>query len=100
MVQKDDIFLRVAYVNFLEDYKLRLEFNDGVVKDVDLAEELIGEVFEPLMDVKLFKKVYVNEDTGTIEWPNGADFAPEFLYETGVELDKLDRAKVSSPVND
>jgi hypothetical protein len=72
----------------LKDYQLRLAFNDGKVKDLDLKNELYGEVFEPLKSIEFFKKVYVNLDTGTIEWPNGADFAPEFLYETGMEVRK------------
>ncbi|MCK8604178.1 DUF2442 domain-containing protein [Desulfoferrobacter suflitae] len=80
------MFLHVTRVLYLKDYKLRLEFNDGKIKELDLKDELYGEVFEPLIDTELFKKVYVNPDTGTIEWPNGADFAPEFLYETGQEI--------------
>lgn len=47
---------------------------------VDLAEELDGPVFEPLKDPNYFARFQVNPDTGTIEWPNRADFAPEFLY--------------------
>jgi len=80
------MFLHVIHVVYLKEYQLRLEFNDGKVKDIDLRNELYGEIFEPLKDVDLFKEVYVNPDTGTIEWPNGADFAPEFLYETGREV--------------
>ncbi len=82
------MFLHVIQVVYLKDYKLRLEFDDGKVKDLDLKDELYGEIFEPLKDTELFKKVYVNPETGTIEWPNGADFAPEFLYETGQEVRK------------
>jgi hypothetical protein len=72
----------------LKDYQLRLEFNDGKVKVVDLKNELYGEIFEPLKDLDFFKKVTLNPDIGTIEWPNGADFAPEFLYEAGQEVRK------------
>jgi hypothetical protein len=43
-------------------------------------------VFEPLRDVQFFSKVRLNQDTGTIEWPNGADFAPEFLSEIGTTV--------------
>ena len=82
------MFLHVTHVLYLKDYQLRLEFNDGKVKDLDLKDELYGEIFKPLKDIGLFKKVYVNPDTGTIEWPNGADLAPEFLYERGNEIRK------------
>lgn len=77
------MFLHVTKVTYLKDYQLRLVFNDGKVKNLDLKTELYGEVFEPLHAIELFRQVYVNPDTGTIEWPNGADFAPEFLYEAG-----------------
>ena len=79
------MFLHVTGVNYLKGYKLRVEFSNGIVKKVDLSGELYGEVFEPLKDTDLFKQVAVNEETNTIEWPNGADFAPEFLFELGKE---------------
>ncbi len=83
------MFLHVIHVTYLGDYRLRLVFNDGVVKDVDLKAELYGEVFEPLQDLERFQEVTINTDTNTIEWPNGADFAPEFLYESGKTVEKV-----------
>lgn len=80
------MFLHVDDVTYLGDYKLRVTFNSGVIKDVDLADELDGEVFEPLRDLRLFRRVTVNADIGTVAWPNGADFAPEFLFEIGEEV--------------
>ncbi len=80
------MFLHVKSVVYLHDYLLRLEFNNGAIKDVDLRDELFGEVFEPLRDLAMFRRVRVNPDTETIEWPNGADLAPEFLYEIGVTV--------------
>lgn len=77
------MFLHVDQVDALEGYTLRLQFNDGTTKEVDLAGELHGEVFEPMKDTSFFRCVAVNPETGTIEWPNGADFAPEFLHEIG-----------------
>ncbi len=83
------MFLHVTDVTYLKDYKLRLAFNNGVIKDVDLSTELYGEIFEPLKDIERFKQVTVNPDTNTIEWRNGSDFAPEFLYEIGKAVRKI-----------
>ncbi len=82
------MFLHVDKVSYLKSYCLRLTFNNGAVKDVDLKKELYGEIFEPLKDVAFFKEVRVNPETKTIEWPNGADFAPEFLDEIGIDVRK------------
>lgn len=83
------MFLHVTNVFYLDGNNLRLEFNNGMIKDVNLENELYGEVFAPLKDIALFKTVAVNPDTNTIEWPNGADFAPEFLFELGQEIRKV-----------
>jgi hypothetical protein len=84
------MLLRVEEVTHLEEYKLRLKFNNGFIKDVDLEEELFGEMFAPLRDLALFSQVEVNPETNTIEWPNGADFAPEFLFEIGDLVETAD----------
>ena len=83
------MFLHVKHVKHLAGYSLRIVFSNGVVKDVDLSGELHGEVFEPLKDPEFFKRVAVNPETETIEWPNGADFAPEFLYDVGQETKQV-----------
>ena len=71
------MFVHVTAVQYMGDYKLKLTFNNGVTGVIELQPELYGEIFEPLQDKSLFQQVY---PTGrTIEWPNGADFAPEFL---------------------
>ena len=67
---------------YVGSYRLRLTFSDGKVGDIDLAPELWGEVFEPLKDLELFKSFKVDQELGTVVWPNGADFAPEFLYQS------------------
>ena len=48
---------------------------------MDLGDELYGEIFEPLKDQTFFALVSVHPEFHTLAWPNGADFAPEFLYE-------------------
>jgi hypothetical protein len=84
-----NMFLHVEQVTWQKGYELRIEFSDGTVKDVDLSAELYGEAFEPLRSLELFRQVKVNEETRTIEWPNGADLAPEFLYEIGREVKQV-----------
>ena len=64
-------------------YKMGIRFNNGETVKVDLENELEGEIFEPLKKPEYLKKAYLNEETGTAPWPNGADFAPEFLLELG-----------------
>ncbi len=77
------MFLHVKTVKYVKDYILQVTFDNGVVKQVDLENELEGEIFEPLKQIDVFRSVTVNPETRTIEWPNGADFAPEFLDEIG-----------------
>jgi hypothetical protein len=67
-------------VQYLSDYRVWVRFADGVEGEVDLGDELWGEIFEPLKKKSEFARVYLHEELGTLVWPNGADFAPEFLY--------------------
>ena len=71
----------VVDAKYLHDYIIRLRFNDGAEGEIDLKDELWGEVFEPLKDVERFKSFRVDPEMQTIVWKNGADLAPEFLYE-------------------
>jgi hypothetical protein len=63
------------------DYIIRFRFNDSTEGDVDLSNELEGEIFGPLKDIRRFKSFKVDPTLGTIVWKNGADLAPEFLYD-------------------
>lgn len=74
--------LKICDVDYIKDYTLRLKFNDGVTKTVDLRPYLDGEVFGELIDKVKFVQYGLTHST--IEWANGADLAPEFLYEIGV----------------
>lgn len=72
--------LRVTTVTTLDPYGLRVEFNDGVVRDVDCAFLLHGTLGEPLRDPDYFRQVRVDEESRTIVWPNGLDPSPELLH--------------------
>lgn len=72
----------VCDVDVLGHYRLRLTFSDGLIGDVDLSY-LGGQegVFAALHDPAYFAQVRVDAEIGTVAWPNGADLAPEVLYE-------------------
>jgi len=71
----------IIEVRPLDGHRLFLRFEDGVEGEVDVAKMIRFEgVFAPLVDRAEFSKVRVNEDTGTVCWPNGADLDPDVLY--------------------
>ena len=70
----------VTEAEHVRDYVIRLKFANGTGGEIDLANELWGEFFEPLKDLEYFK-VFEIAEYGTLAWPNGADITPEFLYE-------------------
>ena len=72
------MIIHVTDVKVVGPFTLKIQFDDGVEKTVNLRAELYGEVFEPLRDPEMFAQARV--DGYTVVWPNGADFAPEFLY--------------------
>jgi hypothetical protein len=72
---------RICSVEPLEGFVLRVGFDDGTTRDVDLADELWGPMFEPLRnDPQLFQQVQVDRELGTVVWPNGADLDPDVLH--------------------
>jgi hypothetical protein len=72
---------RLVEARFVRNFVIWLRFSDGTEGEVDLAGELEGPVFEPLRDPAYFRLGTLNPSLHTITWPNGADLAPEFLYE-------------------
>lgn len=76
-----DQILHVNSARHVRDYLVDIAFDDGTRKTVDLEPLLTGEVFEPLGDKDLFAKLTIDPISKTIVWPNGADLAPEALYD-------------------
>ena len=76
------MLIDVTEVKLLEDYNIWLHFNNGASGKVNIKEIIpFKGVFSPLEDYNYFSRVYVNHDIGTICWENGADIAPDFLYQ-------------------
>ena len=78
---------KVIEINYQQGYIFTIVFDDGTCGNVDFSE-YIGKwpVFEPLRDLNLFRAATI--DGGTISWENGADIAPESLYEKLCQLVK------------
>jgi len=75
------MILHTVEVRPLLGYRLFLRFNNGAAGEVDLADELYGEVFAPLRDPALFATATQHPLMRTVAWANGADLAPEYLFE-------------------
>ena len=74
---------KVKRIKPLPGYRLEVEFEGGGLAVLDLQSKLFGPVFEPLKDAVYFSKASVDE-FGVICWPNGADIAPETVFEEAV----------------
>jgi hypothetical protein len=75
----DNLYLkRVVDVDYIKDFTMKLEFNDGKLKIIDFYPLLKGRLFEPLKERDNFIRFGLTDYT--LEWYNGAEFSPEFLY--------------------
>ncbi len=72
---------RVREASYVGDFVIKIRFTDDVEGDINLEEDLEGEIFEPLKDASYFRQFIVHPELHTLTWPNGADFAPEYLYQ-------------------
>jgi hypothetical protein len=73
--------VRVKSVELLDGYRVRLTFTDGTSKEADLEVYLRGPVFDEIHnDPQVFRAIRVDEELGTVVWPNGADIDPDVLY--------------------
>ena len=75
---------RVSTVQALPDRRLQVEFVDGTTGEVELDrfladDKIRGTVFEPLREAEFFARAAVIQ--GAVEWPNGADLAPDAMYD-------------------
>ena len=81
----------VKKIKKVNPYKIRLKFNTGEIKEIDLEEKLKdwsktpGSTYKQLLEPEYFKKVKLNTEIETIYWDNGIDFCPDVLYSLGQE---------------
>ncbi len=77
------MILRVTSADYLGNYTLLCSFNNGKKKKVNLAPLFDYPAYSKLKDEKEFVRYGVQ---GTVFWANGADIAPEYLFENGVDV--------------
>jgi len=85
---------RIVRFEFLGDYRVQIEFDDGVSQTIDLAPILEGEIFGPLRDADFFRSAVLDPEAHTLVWPNGADLDPATLHdwpERGAEMRAMAR---------
>ena len=81
------MIVHVTAVSVVAPHSLELGFDDGTRRRVNLRRMLYGPIFEPLRDPAYFALARLDPDSRTVSWPNGADFAPDFLYFLEAEPD-------------
>jgi len=70
---------QVIRAEYAGEHRIRITFDDGIAGTVYFRPWLDGPVFEPLKETGYFRRFVL--EGGTVAWPNGADIAPETLYE-------------------
>ena len=73
----------------VKDYVLKVTFEDGLERTIDLEPILIGPLFGALRNRSLFRQVVQDRSFGALEWPNGADIDPGVLYDWPVHVDAI-----------
>lgn len=72
---------RVEHFDIVAPYTLTVRFDDGTEQRIDFHAVLEGAMFGPLKNLDLFNAVTLDRETGTLIWPNGADFDPATLHD-------------------
>jgi hypothetical protein len=72
---------RVRYFEIVSAYTLRIRFDDGAVQIIDFQPILAGEMYGPLRNLEVFNRVRIDNEAGTLVWPNGADFDRATLHD-------------------
>ncbi|CAN2040991.1 DUF2442 domain-containing protein [Candidatus Magnetomoraceae bacterium gMMP-15] len=80
--------IRIIRAFPLPNYCLKLKFNTGEEKILDMKEILKSPIFSKLLDPEIFSHVSIDEVAGTVVWPGGIDLCPETVYEQSELIDK------------
>ena len=81
-----DIEWLIEDARIVRPFVIEVWFEGGTYRLIDMSDHLDGEMFEPRRHPNYFLRGPFDSEAGTTMWPNGADFAPEFLYESGAQI--------------
>lgn len=73
-------YIEIIKAEYKDNYRIWVEFNDKKSGIINLENDLWGSAFELLKNKEYFKDFKISEITNTIEWKNGTDLSPEYLY--------------------
>jgi len=82
---------RVVKLEIVGPYTLHVWFDDGTDRQINFQPILIGKIYGPLKDPKIFDQVSIDPEVHTLVWPNGADFDPETLHDWPKYVEELRR---------
>ena len=80
---------RVTRFSIVGPYTLAVAFSDGTEQRIDFKPVLHGALFGPLQDLATFNAARLDDEAGTLVWPNGADFDPATLHDWPQVRDEL-----------
>lgn len=80
---------RVQSFDILSPYTLRIRFDDETEQIINFEPVLVGELFGPLRDLKLFNQVRIDHEVHTLVWPNGSDFEAATLHDWSDVVDDM-----------
>lgn len=76
----EHLIVNIVDFELVAPYTIRLTFEDGQKRTINFEPVLYGYYYGPLRDLALFNQVHLDPETGTLLWPNDADFDPATLY--------------------
>jgi hypothetical protein len=83
---------RVKSFAIVAPHTLKVDFDDGSSRRIDFRPALVGEIYGPLRDLKLFEQVALDREVHTLVWPNGTDFDPATLHDWPEKAEEVSAA--------
>ena len=83
---------RLESFDIISAYTLRVRFDDRTEQTIDFQPVLVGELYGPLRELRLFNQVQIDPEVKTLVWPNGADFDPATLHDWPERIEAMKTA--------